>query len=61
VIFYFSHAFYPLVKVLSASTNFINRLIGLKKPESHLTESELRQMIKWLPWKVLSNRTKQHP
>jgi len=46
VIFYFSHAFYPLVKVLSASTNFINRLIGLKKPESHLTESELRQMIK---------------
>ncbi len=46
VIFYFSKGFYPFVWLLSASTNFINGLIGIKKRTDLLTESELRQMIK---------------
>jgi putative hemolysin len=45
-IYYFSSLFYPFVKILSASTNFVNKLIGLKKHKDHLTEAELRQMLK---------------
>ncbi|MFT3738866.1 MAG: hemolysin family protein [Breznakibacter sp.] len=45
-IYYFSLTFYPFVKLLSISTNFINRLIGIKKQAEHLTEAELRQIIK---------------
>jgi len=46
VILYFSKLFYPFVKILSASTSLINKLIGIKKKNEQLTESELRQMIK---------------
>jgi len=45
-IYYFSIAFYPFVKLLSVSTNLINKLIGIKKPSEQFTEAELRQMIK---------------
>jgi len=43
---YFSKLFYPFVKLLSVSTNLINSMIGIKKQSEHLTEAELRQMIK---------------
>lgn len=43
---YFSLLFYPIVKLLSISTNLINRLLGIKKQSEKLTESELRYMIK---------------
>lgn len=46
VIYYFSGAFYPFVRLLSVSTNFINKIIGIKKHIEHITEAELRQMIK---------------
>jgi putative hemolysin len=46
LIYYFSKIFYPFVKILSVSTNTVNKLIGLNKPTEQLTESELRQMIK---------------
>lgn len=45
-IYYFSSVFYPFVRLLSISTNFVNKLIGLKKQTERLTEAELRQMIK---------------
>lgn len=46
VIYYFSSAFYPFVKLLSVSTNLVNSLIGVKKQSDHMTEAELRQIIK---------------
>ncbi len=46
VIFYFSGAFYPFVKLLSLSTNFVVKLTGIKKLTEQFTEAELRQMIK---------------
>lgn len=46
LIYYFSNIFYPFVRLLSISTNFVNKLIGLKKQTEQLTEAELRQMIK---------------
>lgn len=46
IVYYFSKIFYPLVKVLSVSTNFVNKLIGLNKPKEQLTEAELRQILK---------------
>ena len=46
VIFYFSKAFYPFVKLLSLSTNFVNSIIGINKQPDQMTEAELRQMIK---------------
>ena len=45
-IYYFSTFFYPFVWLLSISTNFINRLIGIKERSDRVTEEELRQMIK---------------
>lgn len=45
-IYYFSKVFYPFVRLLSFSTNFINKILGVKKPNDRITESELRQMIK---------------
>lgn len=38
--------FYPFVKLLSASTGFINRLIGLKPKEEVISEMELRTMLR---------------
>jgi len=46
IIYYFSNTFYPFVKLLSISTNFVKKLIGIKKQTEQLTEAELRQMIK---------------
>jgi len=45
-IFFFSGAFFPFVRLLTMSTNLVNRLIGLKKQPQKLTEAELRQMIR---------------
>ncbi len=45
-IHYFSSAFYPFVKLLSISTNLINKLLGIQKNNEQLTEAELRQMLK---------------
>lgn len=38
--------FYPFVKLLSVSTAFVNRIIGLKPKEEVLSEMELRAMLK---------------
>lgn len=38
--------FYPFVKLLSFSTGFINKLIGLKPKEDVISELELRAMLK---------------
>lgn len=46
VVHYFSILFYPFVKLLSISTTFINRLLGIQKSASNITEAELRHMIK---------------
>lgn len=46
VIYYLSKLFYPFVKLLSASTNLFVKLIGIHKHTEHVTEAELRQMIK---------------
>ena len=45
-IYYFSKLFYPFVKLLSVSTNLFNKLIGIEKKSEHLTEAELRNMLK---------------
>ena len=45
-IYYFSVIFYPFVKFLSFSTSLINNLIGIKKQSEHLTEGELRHLLK---------------
>ncbi|MBP1663200.1 MAG: Hemolysin or related protein [Bacteroidetes bacterium] len=46
IINFFSKLFYPFVKLLSSSTSFITKMMGVEKQTEHLTESELRQMIK---------------
>ena len=43
---FFSKMFYPFVKLLSASTKLITTTFGFEKQSEHMTESELRQMIK---------------
>lgn len=45
-IFYFSKIFHPFVKILSVSTHFINKIIGVNAQTENITEAELRQMIK---------------
>lgn len=45
-IFYFCKVFSPIVKVLSFSTNLINKIIGIKKIDDRFTEDELRYIIK---------------
>ena len=47
VIYWFSKAFYPFVRLLALSTNLINKLIGLKPSEGQVTEQELRHMLKF--------------
>ncbi|MFV0471930.1 MAG: hemolysin family protein [Paludibacteraceae bacterium] len=42
----FSKIFYPFVRLLSGSTAFVNKMLGIEKQTEHLTESELRHMIK---------------
>ncbi|MEL7585791.1 MAG: hemolysin family protein [Prolixibacteraceae bacterium] len=43
---YFSAAFYPFVKLLAVSTYLVTRIIGVKKHAEHMTEAELRQIIR---------------
>jgi putative hemolysin len=46
IIHYFSIIFYPVVKLLSASTSFVTGILGIKNSRNNMTESELRQMLK---------------
>ena len=46
-VYYFSKTFYPFVRLLSVSTNLINKLIGLKPAEGQVTEEELRHMLRF--------------
>ena len=46
VIYYFSKIFYPLVKLLSATTHLINKMLGVTSSPKQITESELRLIIK---------------
>lgn len=46
LVYYFSSVFYPFVRLLSVSTNFVNKIIGVKKTNEQITEAELRQMLK---------------
>ncbi len=45
-VYYFSKSLFPFVWLLSASTNVIVKMLGVKKQIEQLTEAELRQMIK---------------
>lgn len=45
-IYWFSVIFYPVVKFLSSSTSLINKLLGIKRQSRHITEGELRHMLK---------------
>jgi putative hemolysin len=45
-IYYFSRLFYPFVWLLAGSTAVVTRLLGIKKVTSHITEVELRQILK---------------
>ncbi len=45
-IYYLSIIFYPFVRFLSFSTLLIKRLIGIKKQTDHLTENDLRYLLK---------------
>src|SRR5690606_2908106 len=47
IIKYFTIATYPFVKLLSASTSLILKLLGIKEnPEEKITEDELRYLLK---------------
>jgi putative hemolysin len=46
VVYYFSAAFYPFVRLLSASTGLVNKILGIRQKTEQFTEAELRQMIK---------------
>ncbi len=46
IIRFFSKLFYPFVKLLSGSTKLVTSAIGVEKQAEHMTEYELRQMIK---------------
>jgi len=43
---FFSKSFYPFIKFLSSSTSIIVKILGIKRKTEHITEAELRQMIK---------------
>lgn len=43
---WFSILFYPVVRVLSYSTAFINKVLGIRKQSRHLTEREIRHILK---------------
>ena len=45
-VYWFSILFYPVVRVLSYSTAFINRILGIRKHSRHLSEKEIRQILK---------------
>jgi putative hemolysin len=43
---WFSIIFYPVVRFLSWSTSVVDRILGIKKQTQHLTEADLRQLLK---------------
>ncbi len=43
---FFSRFFYAFVRFLSSSTSLIIRMLGIKRKSDHITEAELRQMIR---------------
>jgi len=45
-IYYFKLIFYPVVRFLSVSTSLINNILGIKKQPQHLSETELRYLLK---------------
>lgn len=45
-VYHFSLLFYPVVRFLSYSTTLIIRMLGIKKQSRHLTEREIRQILK---------------
>ncbi|MGE5349739.1 MAG: hemolysin family protein [Actinomycetota bacterium] len=45
-IYYFSRLFYPFVWLLAGSTAVVNRILGIKKVTSQITETELRHILK---------------
>ena len=45
-IHFLSILFYPVVRFLSFSTSMINKLLGIKKQTPHITETELRQILR---------------
>ncbi|MCQ2275705.1 MAG: hemolysin family protein [Bacteroidales bacterium] len=45
-VYIFSRIFFPFVKLLSWSTKVTDKMLGIKEPEEHLTEDELRLIIK---------------
>ena len=47
VIFGFSKAFYPFVRLLALSTNLINKVLGIRRSEGQMTEEELRHILKF--------------
>lgn len=46
VIYVFSKLFFPIVKLLAFSTQLTNKILGIHETETHVTEEELRSMIK---------------
>jgi len=46
IIHYISIIFYPVVKLLSASTSLITGILGIKKSRCNMTEGEIKQMLK---------------
>lgn len=45
-IYYFSIAFYPVVRFLSWSTTLVNSLLGIRKRSESITEADLRHLLK---------------
>ena len=45
-IYYFSKVFYPFVRLLALSTNWVNRMTGIEANSGQMTEGDLRQIIK---------------
>ncbi|MDL2312176.1 hemolysin family protein [Bacteroidales bacterium OttesenSCG-928-B11] len=46
IIFVMGKIFYPVVKLLSVTTNFFNKLLGVSTGNDHITETELKHIIK---------------
>jgi putative hemolysin len=45
-IYFIITVFYPFARLLALSTNLVNSMIGIKSHKGHITEGELRHMLK---------------
>jgi putative hemolysin len=45
IIYYFTKIFFPIIRVLSISTSYVNRVLKVKPRNEQITEAELRQML----------------